>query len=84
MSTINNEKLKNELKSIISEVVEIGSEKITPEASFVEDLGMDSMMGLEILASIEKKYRIRVPEENLPKITNLNNTVEIVSKFLNK
>lgn len=84
MPTIDNKKLENEIKSIIAEIVEIEPEKITPEANFVEDLGMDSMMALEILASIEKKYKLRIPEENLTKVTDLNKTIGIVAKFLNK
>jgi acyl carrier protein len=83
MAAIDNKKLENELRSIIAEIVEIEPEKIAPDANFVEDLGMDSMMALEILASIEKKYKLRIPEENLPKVTNLNKTIEIVTKFLN-
>ncbi len=84
MPMINAKILENDLKNLIAEIVEIEPEKITPEASFVEDLGMDSMMALEILASIEKKYKLRIPEENLTKITNLNKVVELANKFLNK
>ena len=43
---------------------------------------MDSMMALEILASIEKKYRIVIPEDTLPKFTSLNKTIEIVKGIL--
>lgn len=84
MTKIDPKKLENELKLLIAEIVEIDPEKITPKANFVEDLGMDSMMALEILASIEKKYKLRIPEENLTKITNLDKTIEIVNKFTNK
>ena len=84
MATIDAKKLENELKSLIAEIVEIEPEKITLEANFVEDLGMDSMMALEILASMEKKYKLRIPEENLTKITNLNKVIELVNKFLIK
>lgn len=84
MPPIDAKKLENELKAIIAEIVEIEPGKITPDANFVEDLGMDSMMALEILASIEKKYKLRIPEENLPKVTTLSKTIEIVNKFLNK
>ena len=84
MAKIDKNILKNDLKSIIAKIVEIEQDKITPEANFVEDLGMDSMMALEILASIEKKYKLRIPEENLTKITNLNKVVELVNKFLSK
>ncbi|MDP3697938.1 MAG: acyl carrier protein [Candidatus Taylorbacteria bacterium] len=77
-------KLEEELKNIIAEIIETEPEKITPEASFVEDLGMDSMMALEILASIEKKYKIKIPEENLSKIINLKQANQLVSEFLNR
>ena len=84
MPTIDNKTLENELRDLIAEIVEIEPGKITLEANFVEDLGMDSMMALEILASIEKKYKLRIPEENLTKVTTLNKTMEIVNRFLNK
>ncbi len=84
MPPIDNKKLENELRSLIAEIVEIEPEKITLNANFVEDLGMDSMMALEILASIEKKYKLRIPEENLTKLTNLNKAIELINKFSNK
>ena len=77
------ENLENELKSIIAEITEIEPEKITMEAGFVEDLGMDSMMALEILASIEKKYKIRIPEDKLMSLTNLNETIKLTQEYLN-
>ena len=76
--------LEKDLRALIAEIVEIEPGKITNEASFVEDLGMDSMMALEILASIEKKYKLRIPEENLTKIINLAKVVELVNNFLSK
>jgi len=48
----------------------------------VEDLGFDSMMALEIFAKLEKQYKIRIPEEELTKLTNLNETVELVARFM--
>lgn len=84
MPSVNTEKLEQELRTLIAEILEIGPEKIIPEANFVEDLGMDSMMALEILASIEKKYKLRIPEENLTKITSFSKVVELANKFLNK
>ena len=58
MPDINEKALENELRSIVAEITEVEPEKITPDAKFIEDLGMDSMMALEILASIEKKYKL--------------------------
>ena len=77
------ENLEKELRKIIAEITEIEPEKITMEASFVEDLGMDSMMALEILASIEKKYKIRIPEDKLMSLKNLKETIKLTEEYLN-
>lgn len=76
--------LEKEIRSLIAEILEVDEEKITPEARFIEDLGMDSMMALEILASVEKKYKVKIAEEYLTKVTSLNSMVEIANKLLNK
>jgi acyl carrier protein len=74
--------LENELKEIVAKIVEVDPEKITPEARFVEDLGMDSMMALEILAAIEKRYKIQVPEDKIGKISNLAGVVSLTREYL--
>jgi acyl carrier protein len=60
--------IESEIKELIAQIMEVEPEKITPAAKFVEDLGMDSMMALEIVAAIEKKYKIVIPEEYLMKL----------------
>ena len=75
--------IKSELKEMMVEIMEAEPEEIKDDAQFVRDLGMDSMMALEVLASLEKKYKIVIPEEELLKFTTLNNTVEVVSKIVN-
>ena len=76
--------LEQELKELIAEIMEVEPEEVTSEANFVENLGMDSMTALEIMASIEKKYRIRIPEDDLKKIINLKQTVELAKNILEK
>jgi acyl carrier protein len=73
-----------DLRQLVAMILEVEPETIDAEASFVKDLGMDSMMALEILASIEKKYRLVIPEETLGKFTTLNETVKIVQNLLDK
>ena len=54
MGTISIDNLEKEMRSLVAEILEIDPEKITLDANFVEDLGMDSMMALEILAVSDK------------------------------
>lgn len=78
------ENVENDVRNIVAEILECEPQTINPDAHFVKDLGMDSMMALEILASIEKKYRIVIPEEALPKFTSLKETSRIVKGILTK
>ncbi len=60
--------LKDELREIITEVTEI--EDIPEETPFA-DLGIDSMMAIEIVADVEKKYDITISEEELAELIHL-------------
>ncbi len=82
MANTNIEVLQKELRNLIAEIVEVEPKEITLDASFVEDLNIDSMMALEILAATEKKYNLKIPEENLTKITSLKQVVGLVNQYL--
>ena len=84
MATVTMDNLEREIRSLVSEILEIDEVKIAPDARFVEELGMDSMMALEVLASVEKKYKVKIPEEYLTKVTSLNSMVEIARKIIEK
>lgn len=74
--------LEGQIKSIIAEIIEKDPAEITADAKFFEDLGVDSMMALEILAAIEKKYKITIPEEKLAQLTTLNQTIAVAKEYL--
>lgn len=78
------EKIEKDLRQMVAEILEVEPADVDQNAHFVKDLGMDSMMALEILAGIEKKYRIVVPEDLLSKFTSLNETVKIVDDIIKK
>ena len=68
----------DELRELIAEVLEIEPEELTEEGSFVEEYEADSLRAIEILARIEKKYRVEVPQEDLAKMENLLAVYETV------
>lgn len=67
---------EEEIRNMVSEILEVPVEKLTMEINFFEDLNVDSLKAIEIVAAFEKKYRIIVPEEEIPKITNIRKLVE--------
>ena len=74
--------LEKELREIIARITEIDPATIGLESKFVDDLGMDSMMALEILAAMEKKYKIQVPEEKLSLLKNLREAIRLTKAYL--
>ena len=70
-----NEQLKEELRALVSEISEIN--EIPDDATF-KDLGIDSMMGVEIVAAIERQYQIKIPDSELQQVTTLNKSYELV------
>lgn len=74
--------IEEEIRGIIAEILEKDPQEVTPEAKFFEDLGADSMMALEILTAIEKKYKITIPENKLTQIATLKDTVALAKEFL--
>ena len=76
--------VEQDIRDLIAEILEEDDpQSFAGDANFIKDLGMDSMMALEILASIEKKYKIRIPEDDLPKITTINKAIELAKKYVN-
>jgi acyl carrier protein len=76
------EQMKREIKKKVAEITELSEDKLKEDAKFVEDLGVDSMMALEIVASIEKKYKVVIPEEQIPKMRCLNDIYELLEKLM--
>jgi acyl carrier protein len=73
---------KAEIKKLVADIAEKNVEEIKDDAKFAEDLGIDSMMALEIVASIEKKYKLVIPESEIPNIRSLQNVFDLVDKLI--
>lgn len=78
MQQLSVETLEREVKEIISKIIEVDVAKITSDAHLVTDLGADSMMVLEIMVALDKKYGITIPEADLPKLTTVNEILKVI------
>jgi acyl carrier protein len=67
---------EEEVKNLVADILEIPVEKLTPEADFFNDLNVDSLKAIEIVAAFEKKYRVVIPEKDIPNIRNLGQIIE--------
>lgn len=71
----------DKVKEIIVDQLGIDADKVTPEASFVDDLGADSLDLVELVMSLEEEYGIEVPDEDAEKIVTVNDIVEYLKKI---
>ncbi len=70
-----NETLVEELRALFSEITEIDD---IPTNKSLKDLGVDSMMALEIVTAIEKKYAIKIEEAELDQVATLEKAAQLV------
>jgi acyl carrier protein len=76
------ENVKEEIKAIIADIIEVEVEEVLDDAKFIEDLGADSLKALELLATLEKKYQKKIPESGLKRLTTLNNTLQVLEEVI--
>ena len=82
MARVTAEEIRSEVKKLIAEVTEREPEEITDTALFADELGVDSLMAMEVMVAVDKKYKINIPEEEFATIKNVNDTVEVVSRHI--
>ena len=70
------------VKEIISKQLGVDHSEVTPEASFVEDLGADSLDTVELVMAFEEAFNIEIPDEDAEKITKVKDAVEYIEKKL--
>lgn len=71
------------LQEIIADVLNVQKEEITPETTFVDDLGADSLDIFQIIMGIEEEFDIEIPNEEAEKIVSVGDAVEAIKSALN-
>lgn len=69
-----------ELREIIAEVLEIEPEELTDTGDFAEEYEADSLRAIEILARIDKHFKVEIPQSELPELRNLKATFEALAR----
>lgn len=72
-----------ELREMVAEVLELEPDELTDTADFVEEYEADSLRAIEILARIEKKYKVDIPQSELPEMRTLKAVYEVVARYAN-
>jgi acyl carrier protein len=71
--------VEDRVKSIIVEQLGVDAEEVKPEASFVEDLGADSLDTVELIMAFEEEFGIEIPDDEAEKIKTVRDAVNYVA-----
>ena len=76
------EKVREEVQRRVAEMTECEIEEVTDTALFIEELGVASLMAIELMVALDKEYKIDIPEDEFREIKNVQDAVGIVMRYV--
>jgi len=74
--------VEERVKKVIEEQLSVNPEQITLEASFIDDLGADSLDTVELVMALEEEFGIEIPDEEAEKITKVGEAIDYIKTHL--
>ena len=72
--------IENKVKKIIIDQLDVTEDEVTAQASFVDDLGADSLDTVEMVMAFEEEFSIEIPDEDAEKIKTVKDAVDYIQK----
>lgn len=72
--------IEEKVKEIIAKQLGVNATEVVPEASFVEDLGADSLDTVELVMAFEEAFGIEIPDEDAEKIARVKDAIDYINK----
>ena len=76
--------IASRVKAIIADKLDVEETEVTPEASFTNDLGADSLDTVELIMEFEKEFNIQIPDDQAEKITTVGHDITYIEEVVNK
>ncbi|MBX9421509.1 acyl carrier protein [Streptomyces lateritius] len=73
---------KEDLRRTVADVLDVEEAELTDQAHFVDDLGVDSLMALEVMVVLEKKYAVKLDESELKEVVCLQKAYDLLAAKL--
>jgi len=74
--------VEEKVKGIICEQLNVSEEDVVPGASFVDDLGADSLDQVELIMAMEEEFDVSIPDEDAEKISTVKDAIEYIKKAI--
>jgi len=84
MSDVDHQRIEERVKKIVIEQLGVKEEDVVAEASFVDDLGADSLDTVELVMALEEEFDIEIPDDQAEKIATLQDAINHIRTYLEK
>jgi acyl carrier protein len=75
--------VESKIKTIIAEQLGVKPEEVTPTASFVDDLGADSLDTVELIMALEEEFNVEIPDEDAEKMKTVGDAIKYIEEKSN-
>ncbi|MCC6759348.1 MAG: acyl carrier protein [Candidatus Omnitrophica bacterium] len=72
--------VEDKIRSIISEQLGVKPEEVTPQASFIDDLGADSLDTVELIMALEEEFGVEIPDEDAEKMATVGDAIKYIEE----
>ncbi len=76
------DQIRMSIQELVASVTEREAGEVAADARFKEDLGVDSLLGIELMLLIDKKFGIEIPDEEFEQLLTVNEAVPVVQRYL--
>ena len=80
--TYTSDQIRAEIKNMVARLTEREPEEIADNAHYLEELGVDSLMAIEIMIAMDRKFAIDIPEAEFHKAVNVNESVALIVRWI--
>lgn len=80
--TMSSDTIREAVRAFVAKITELPPEDISDTAHFTDELGIDSLMAIEMMVSVNKRYKIEIMDDEFGTIKNVNDAVAVVQRHL--
>ena len=74
----------DELRELVADVLDLDAAAVTPEAHFVKDLGVDSLLALELAVAMERRYGVKIESTEIVEVLSLRDAQTLLTRKLSR
>jgi acyl carrier protein len=70
--------IETRLKKIVAKNLDVCESRITPDSSYIDDLGADSLDQVELIMALEEEFEVEIPDESAEKVKTISDTIKYI------